>query len=195
MNESHFAAAARPARCNILKLPMADYSIGHELLLQAQGNALLLPPPDFASLPATEQVAALIRAVFICCRSWEENRQPLKWVRLWCWLRRKENFPLAIAEFRNYRAQGSTFPVTVEPDGKSRALGGPYMARLLGFAAERFGVAAFDQPLGLLQFMYFSHSESQGDCEIENDNERETREQIERIEADYKKEQEAKNGR
>lgn len=175
MNDSDFAAAARPARRIILRTLMADYSLGHELLICGP----------------VETPEQLIRAVLICCRSWRDNKTPHRWIRLWTWLRRKENFTVAIQQFNEYRVAGSTFPRVNTPKEEGRLLGAPYLARLAVFAQTMFGDAGFDQPLGMLQFMYFAHSESAGECEVENTSDRELRESIENIEADYKAEQEA----
>lgn len=194
MHDLAFADATRPTRCVILRLPLLGFSIGHELLLLQQGNPLVsLSAEEFDKLPDDRQRAAIIRAVMICANTWTQNQKRQKWLRLWGWTLRKSDFPLAIAEWRNYRFEGSSFPPVTgdeadmiangDSDGpKGREIGGPFLARLYCFAAslpEReiqiHGDTAFDFPLGLATFLYFSHLEMEGKLKIENTKEREIR--------------------
>jgi hypothetical protein len=194
MSDMAFADAARPTPWNILRIPLLPYSLGHELLLIRSRNLLLLEPAEFGKLRRHEQVAAVMRAVMICARSWEENKQADKWLGLWTWRIRRENFSLAIADFRNYRREGATMPTlnrNQDPESKGRELGSPYLARLTAYAASCFGQGCYDQPLGQLQWMYFAEMERDGCVEVENASERQIREEIEQHQADYQKEQEA----
>ncbi len=195
MHDVLFADAAKPASCNILKLKLKAYSIGHELLLFQQGNMLLSSKSDFDKLEGNLQRAAIIRAALVCSQNWRENHQPHRWLKLWRWANRNTDYALAIADFRNYRQSGSLYPPA--PDEKSdliangekeeggRNLGAPFMARLFNFISalpdreiKNYGETAFDFPLGLGQFLYFSHLESEGVMKIENDNEAQIREEM-----------------
>lgn len=170
MHESTFAAAARPARYRILGLWMEPYSIGHELLLIAKSNPLLYS--NFDTLDDEEKNAAIISAVLICSRNWQENKKPHRWLRLWSFSQRRADYKKAIADFLQYRAEGSTFPPTPDDEAnhiangeekKGRELGSPYMARLLNFIGLNY-----DHPFGLANFLYLAHLEFEGDMKIEN---------------------------
>lgn len=196
MSDAAFADASRPAPVTILRVPLLDYSVGHELLLLRTRNALLSSEADFNELPAQGQRKAIIRAVLICSRSWEKNKQADKW--LWIWGRsiRRENFELAIADFRIYRNAGSSFPAILpnKEDADARRLGAPYLARLIAYGATVFGSTVFDSPFGMMQWLYFSHAESEGSCRIENEIEEQERIQEAQHLADIKREREAKEG-
>lgn len=178
-----FAEAARPRLAVVLHLKMLPYSIGHELLLTAEQNAMLLPNEDFNKLPAEKQRYAVNRAAQICCRTWEENNSlPLGRFFLWRWrmLNRKSDYPFDIASFRNYRADGSTYPHIAASDGDGRMLGSPIVARLLNF----FGRDQMDLPMGFAMWLYFAHAETEGMCKVENEKEKTIREQIHKAETD-----------
>jgi hypothetical protein len=181
-----FADAARPRRVVILRLPLLDYSVGHEILLTQKRNPMLGQWEDFQSLPLAVQCQSAIQAVSICSRTWEQNKKPESNFWLWQWLIRKANWPLEMYRFFEYREAGSTFPVCLPPESEGRSLGSPLMARLAAFTQN------FDSPLGLAQWLYFSHCETIGNCKVENDDEREGRESEAKIRADYVKEKEAK---
>lgn len=160
MHDAAFAASARPARVSILKLPMLDYSIGHELILLSEGNPLITASgADFATLPASDQIFAIQRAALVCSRTWSENRRPFRWLKLWLWFTRNANFALAIAEFRNYVVDGSSIPPLTKLGNGSegtRLLGSPLLARVLPFVNYDY-----DCPLGLALWCYFSEMEMQ----------------------------------
>lgn len=187
MHDSAFAEAARPTRCSILRLPLLDYSIGHELLLFRQNNPLLFTKEGFDSITPDAQCAAVIRGVLICSRTWSENKKAHKWLRVWNWFNRNADFPLAIAEFRNYRESGSSFlpsPSEIADDiangekKEGRRLGSPFMARLYNFVCalpdreiKVHGESAFDFPMGFATHLYFSHLEVEGSLKVQNENE------------------------
>lgn len=196
MSDQAFAAAARPTPQNVLRLDLLPYSIGHELLLQRAENPLLGSEDDFKKLPLANQVAAVMRAVLVCSRTWSQNHRADRWVRFWGWRIRNADFPRAIAQFRAYRNEGRLWPRFTDPEWTSdkepgRSLGSPFMASLLHYCIGRFQ-HPFDQPLGFTQFLYFAQSEQEGNCKIENTEERETRETGEKLLADIRREQEAK---
>jgi hypothetical protein len=187
MNILAFADAARPARSVILGLLMLDYSIGHEIILLRQRNELVCG--GFEQLSEPGQRTAIIRAVLVCSRDWRQK--PHRWLRLWGWMIRKADFALAVADFRNYRAAGTTFPNILPAKEESRELGSPFLARLIAFAGFNY-----DAPLGMLLWSFYAGAEAEGCCMVENETERQIRGQIRdeitQHEADYKNEQEAK---
>lgn len=187
-----FAEATRPRPRRILRVPLLPYSIGHELILQQRKNPLLYE--GFPLIPEKEQHIAIIEAVLICSRTWEQNSKPERGLKIWLWLIRKDNFKKAAIEFMQYRADGSSCPRIAPPDREDdgRALGAPFHCRVLAYAAPIFGKAVFDKALGMLQWMYFAWAESEGQCRIENDFERQVREETEQIQSDYDREQREK---
>ena len=194
MHALAFADSTRPARTVILRLPLRDYSIGHELILAAERNPLvILSGKDFTALQVMEQRQAVIRAVLTCSRGWIDRNKPHRWMRLWSWLNRKANYPLAIVDFMNYRAAGSTYPNLTKPSKigqeSGRIPGSPHLAGVLNFGFERYGERAFDEPLGMLQWLYFAKSEAEGCCYVENDLERDTFKEVDRLEAEILAEQ------
>ena len=175
-----FADAARPSRAVVLRLLMLPYSIGHEIQLTQEGNALLAPWDVFNSLTAGQQCYSVARAAQICCRTWRENQnKPIgRWfLKRWRFYNRNADYALEIANFRNYRAAGSTFPAIGKPDGDGRVLGSPFMARLLAFA----GMENIDMPLGMAQWMYFATAEADGSCKVLNDHEQQVQSELEQI--------------
>lgn len=191
MHETAFLDAVRPARRVILRLLMLPYSIGHEILLAQRKNPLVqLSQEDFNKLTIEQQCAAVIEAALICSRTWKQNQRQHKWVKLWGWFIRKEDFALAIAEFRIYRAEGSTWPMIAPLDDseKGRELGSPYLARILSYATTVYGENALDAALGLSQWLYFAHAESEGACRVENEMEEAVRTQKAAILEDIERE-------
>jgi hypothetical protein len=187
MDNAAFAQSVRPPRFVILRLPMEPYSIGHEILLWEKSNPIIaLSPDEFKQLPELDQRKAIISAVLICCRDWEENKSAHKWVRLWGWMIRKENFALAIADFWNYRAWGTTLP-KLQPSNKAgRPLGAPHASRMLAYALKL--PDAYNAPLGMVQWLYYAEAEAEGGCEIQNY----IQDEVEKMTEEIRKEREAK---
>lgn len=197
MHDAAYARAARPALRRILRLPMLHYSIGHEIILQSQGNPLVtLTEAEFNELTITLQIDAIRRAALVCHHTWAGNSQPERWLGLWSWTIRNTDWPLEIAEFRIYRAEGSTAPPITAPEfsdtpvdedaPKGRSIGSPLLARLVNFLAARPSTLnpqpstnLMDYPLGAALFEYFASMEEQGRIHIENAGEQETRESFE----------------
>jgi hypothetical protein len=119
MHELAYADAARPTPAVVLNLPMAEYSIGHELLLFHRRNSLaLLSPEEFSALDFTLQLHAIREAAWICSdpfstRERFERPARVMWRFRWNeWKRRRwvnglskllpQDYALAAAEFRNY---------------------------------------------------------------------------------------------
>lgn len=132
---------------------------------------------DFNSLDYAEQVMSVRQAAWICGNTWRENHAEkfagVK-IRIWSWLTRNENYPLAIAEFRNYLTDGMTGPGFARPaeDSESREMGAPELSLLYQFAAKNrdvFGEGElWDLPLSLVKFHYYSTLEADGKCRLLN---------------------------
>lgn len=178
MHDLAFADAVRQAPVKILKLPMLDYSVGHELLLQRYRNPLLAPKKAFDELDASIQRSSIIRAALICSRTWNENKKREWFLGIYLLMIRKEDHALSIAQFRNYRDAGSTYPRPKKQESKGRELGSPLMSRLVAYGGSIFGNSIFDKPLGMIQWMYFAHCEQEGCLEIENESEKDFRELV-----------------
>ena len=150
---------------------------------------LLTKPETFAELPAVEQRFHLINAVLICCRDWRSSFNPHKLLWLYARLIRKADYAKELVKFREYYAAGTLCPpaptsenyaiANGEEIGKGRELGGPalakvyqYVAGLPGREIQAYGRTAWDYPLGLAYFLYFTQLESHGFYIIENSKER-----------------------
>lgn len=197
MHDLAFADSARPSRVVCLRLLLLPYSLGHEVLLwQSRNPLLVLDREDFNGLPANEQILSLVRAVSICSRNWSENQKPERWVRLWGFTIRKTDWPVAIADFRNYLDAGrsmlktlsSAIPEDAEAykianndqpiDAGGRSLGAPFASQLLVFAVDKLKLPlaeAWDAPFALLGNLYLTHLESEGRLYIENHREAQVR--------------------
>jgi hypothetical protein len=136
---------------------------------------------------------AIIRAVLICCRGWRDRDKRHRWMRLWRWMNRNANYPLAIAQFKNYRAEGTTMPELTRPEAigreGGRRPGSPHLAGVFNFGFARYNEAVFDQPLGMLQWLYFADAEAEGCCYVTNDWEKETFTEVDRLEKEIRAEQ------
>ena len=163
-HELAFADAARPTPVVVLNLLLAEYSLGHELLLFRRRNALLLASPaEFSALELWQQLHAIREAVWVCSdpasvrmrfeqpsafmlrhRLNEFNRR--RWVRS---LRRMlpDDYALAAAEFRNYLAAAHSFPTcpsqhatdvlySEEKDAAGRVFGQPFTLTLYQFVYQ-----------------------------------------------------------
>ena len=118
MHDLALADAARPTPAVILKLPMLPYSIGHELLLQQSRNPIIGERDFFDGLPLEQQFYAVMKSALICSQDWQQNNKVGFFTVFNRHGRRKirnENYSLAIANFRNYRESGSTFPTLLTP--------------------------------------------------------------------------------
>jgi hypothetical protein len=192
MHEAIFADACRPAPAFCLRLPLRNYTIGHELLLIQTRNPLVcMDDESFNTLPADLQRASLRRAVLICSRDWEQHDKPQRFLRLWKWVCDKFCvYELEIAHFRNYLAAAHTdFPTPTknaddiqasksgyEPMSamRGRGYGSPHLARLINFTMSRPSSilhppsSVFDTPYALISALYVVHLESEGACRVEN---------------------------
>jgi hypothetical protein len=200
MHDLAFADAVRPARYRILGLLMRQYSIGHELILFKQRNPLLGSLEEFKTLSSSDKKEAVIEALVICY----QRRLPFFWMVK----NRLSDFDAAAEQFINYRRDGSLFPPSPESEAdfmcngdkeSGRNLGAPMLARLYNFTItlpdreiKLHGETAFDFPLGLAQFLYFSKLEEDGSLRIENFKEFSVMADARKIREDCKKEQESK---
>jgi len=200
MHDAAFADATRPTPVVCLKLPLREYSIGHELLLLRRRNPLLWSSEaDFNEMPVVDQRAAVVESVWICANTWRQNCG--EWfaglkLRIWCRRLKKENFPLAVADFRNYLREGQSFPRLTPPDEKDsgRELGSPLLARLYHFVAINYKVREpLDFPLGMAHWLYFSALETAGQAQVENRMEQQIREETEQHIRDIEAERAAKS--
>lgn len=185
MHELQFADTARPTAIRILRLQLLEFSLGHEaLLLQARNAFFVLPPgvKQFSDLPLEQQIFAVKTAVLVCSQNWAANQRPHRWLKLWGWLTRKENYPLAIAEFQNYLAAGRALPPPPDKficevlygkdDDKGRMLGAPLLAQLYNFAVDNprkcRAVEPWDASYAFTGTLYFSQLEIEGRARLEN---------------------------
>lgn len=196
MKELAFAEAARPRPPVILRVLLRPYSLGHEIILMEEQNALLASKELFESFPVENQIASVMRAALVCSKSWEENQRRDKWTRLWGWMIRNDDFKQAAEDFRSYRETGSTAPNVLPPsDNSGRELGAAFLARITLFAVKLFGDGAYDKPFGWLQWLYLTECESEDSLRIENRLERQIREEEAEIREEYAKEQKEKEAK
>lgn len=184
MHELPFADAVRPTAVSVLHLPLRPYSVGHELILLSRRNPLvLLSTAEFAKLPGEEQRMAVIFAADCCCQSWAEYHAEYNCLQRWR-INRKwaqwsaaiagADFPLAIADWRNYRAAGAdAFPTEEMPNtgAEFRYFGQPELASLLNWLTITCGLTelqAFDYPLGLARMRRLAWLECDGNVRIQN---------------------------
>jgi hypothetical protein len=195
MHEYIFTDAAIPTPVECLNVPLAPYSVRHELiLLRHRSPFLCQSEAEFNALTHPEQVFAIMLAVQTCAakRIW------FPW--LWRKFIRREDYPLAIAEFRNYLAAGRALLPTLSPSVKEdadayeianngekmtsgRSLGAPLLAQLINFGIREFRLSyddVLDTPLAHLANLYFAHLESNSCMSIENGAEADARAQMAR---------------
>jgi hypothetical protein len=176
MHEAAFARAALPAPCQVLGMALKPFSLGHEVYLERENR---YPKPETRIL---ETPLSLIKAVLICCQSWEELQgMTSDWLldlKLWIWKRRlrKTDWPGELRAFEVYRQEGSLeFPLSdiVRPGSGSgpRPPGTPFLLRLHQFLVIRMRmeeVEAWDYPLGLAKMQWAAYWEEEGGLQIYN---------------------------
>jgi hypothetical protein len=201
LHEFVFSDVSCPDRHVILQLPLREFCIGHRLIFLKQRNPLLWQSEqDFNALPFDKQVFWLIESVYTCAQSyayrkrlesgdasrleiWWHNFKVSAWHRRW--KRRKTDWPLEIAKFKNYLAasrvitdfkeklEGFPFiPIQPNPDAKGRELGSPYDAALIQFLISSGlcpnEAAAFEYPLARARVHYLTHLEQEGNLRVMN---------------------------
>ena len=193
MNQFLFADAIHPKQVRILRLPMEKYSIGHEMLLLSERNALVnLSEADFNNIPLADKIFAVMRAVLICSRPYAQYNRRHRWLRTWQFLLSGHDFTEAINSFRQYRADGSVYPPmpTKDEDAmanggrdkEGRMLGGDLMPALCSFMADKVSALGFktiyEIPYGMALQIYFVELEKEGRIKIQNDRERQVRDEL-----------------
>ena len=171
-----------------LGLPLAPYTLRHELVLLRQRSPFLcMSEAEFNELPKSQQVFALTLAAQLCA-----SRKPG-----WFWKHRDHDYALGVAEFWNYLREGRRLlPVlsSTKPEDKDayemandgekmsagRPLGSPLLAQLIHYCMSKDGLgldyeSALDSPFAHVANMYFSHLESAGSLYIENHKEAEVK--------------------
>lgn len=179
MHESLLAQAALPQRYVVLGLLLRPYSLGHELYLLRQDNAVI------SEEPWKSDRADLAEAVFICANSFRQNERtafefrPWTAFKIWIWKRRtrKLNTPTELLKFVTYRNQGCLeFPLTeyVDP-GASRSTprepGSPFLIRLYQFLRFRLGMSHYetwDCPFGWAKQQFIAYWEAEGGLNVYN---------------------------
>lgn len=193
MNLFFFVDAILPKKVRVLRLSLLNYSLGHELILLSERNSLaFLSEEDFDRLPINEQVFAVMRAVLICSTSYEEfSKKKQRWLRLWNWIIFREDFLEAAKQFRDYRAAGSTYPrpptrdadqIANGKEDEGRQLGGDLMPRLINFLCHRATAlgykSVYEIPYGFALHLYFTDLEMEGRIKIENERERQVKNEL-----------------
>jgi hypothetical protein len=162
VHEISFSDAVCPTPVVVLKLPLRPYSLGHEALLWRLHNPLLtLTWSQFNALSLQQQIHAVLDAVWICANTWKQNQgEPFRRLKLkiWRWRLEGDNFPLGIAEFRNYLIAGRKLPngptehalnvLYPKDEVRGRAPGSALLAQFYSFACspametqrEEFGI-------------------------------------------------------
>lgn len=186
MHELTFADSALPPQTECLAVPLAAYTLGHELiLLRHRSPFLCLSRNEFDTLPAPLQVLAITFAVQVCAAH----------APGWWWKRRRHDYPLAIADFRNYleahrqimpalssenEADAEAYEIANKGEQMSggRSMGSPFIAQLINFCLTDLRLTyqeALDSPFGVTANLYFAAMESKGQMRIENQKEAEAR--------------------
>lgn len=196
MHDANFSDAVRPARLVVLRLSLLPYSLGHEALLLNSRSAFITRSPDqFDELPIEQKIFALKTSVLICSQTWAQNNRPHRWLRLWGWLTRNENYPLAIADFQNYLKAGRSLPPAPDKfacellygkdEEKGRMSGAPLIAQLYNFAVDNSRkcrcIEPWDASYAFSGTLYFSQLEMEGRARLENSAEADERLNYERI--------------
>lgn len=186
-----------------LNLPLATYTLGHELVLLRQRSPFLcLSRSEFDGLPYPQQVLAITLAVQICAAP-AAFRWPFS---AFLWRHRSHDYSLAIADFRNYltanrqilpalsaenKAEAEAYEIANKGEKISagRPLGSPLIANLINYCLTELRLdyqEALASPFGVTANLYFSALEAKGRIYIENHNEKTIRAEMEANRNDLK---------
>ena len=161
-----FKAELPPAKI-IMRMRMAPYSLGHQILLRATGNA-------FVDDEAEPQYADLVCGVLICCQPYHRSRLALesRWLRLflryWGWRCGNFDIPQAMIQFRDYIREGQWHPDVNSTGERGQVLTSPWEHRLKVWLMERMHMSvgeALDYPLASAQLDYIVSGEMNGSIE------------------------------
>lgn len=202
MHEIEFADAALPAPVTLLGLLLRPYALGHELVLLRQRSPFLcLNWEEFNAQPIPQQIAAVAFAIQICAV------RPPRWNRYWRWQNRHADWPLIIAEFRNYLLAGRAMLPLISSSEESdreayeiangetmitggRGLGSPLLANLINFCLGELRLTyadALESPFGLTASLYFAKLEAAGQVYVENHREATARREMTENRAEVKR--------
>lgn len=171
MHELALSRAALPAPVTCLGRELKPYSLGHELWLIRESNAVL-----------RGSVEGLHGAVLICSHTWDELKELRSWrwqsldLKLWHWRTRKIDPRAELLKFIEYRNNGLLeFAPSeiIRPDRETsgRTLGAPFILRLQQWLMTHFRITesqAWDYPVGLAKMRWATHWEAEGCFEIKN---------------------------
>jgi hypothetical protein len=176
MHEPLLAQAALPAPVRICGIPLAPYSLGHELFLIRENSPFIFG--------GTVLPQDLFEAVWICSGSFDDcRRAPHTWtylLKLWLLKRRIarcDNFEREAESFRQYRESGTLeFPISELPrPGESgpppRPAGAPYLLRLHDFVCWRYRLSlseGWDFPAGEAKMRWATYWEEEQGLSIYN---------------------------
>ena len=211
MQEFSYANAVLPPPVCVLKLPLRTFSLAHELFLvrfrspfhESSG----ISEAQFNQLDYDAQCAALHTAINVCSSSWRQIHFDWMWplkAQILRWRRRglkPEDYALACAEFRNYLASHRNYPRLSKRSRKKgeeegRSYGAPLLSQLHQFVLtlpeiaciknpKKMERAAWDFGYSAAVWRYFVAVEILCGCQIENADERESRENSENIRNTY----------
>src|SRR6185312_7698344 len=191
MHDATFSEAFQPERFKVLGLPLLNYTLGHELVLQRQGNPLVTGDTEFDAKPWSVKGEWLMRAAMVCCL-----RKP----RVnWWWRQMCARLAIdgEVNRFQAYLAANTLdFPTVKQPRVHGcpyHYFGGPEVARLLNYVTERHSVmiethfegSPLNFPYGLARCLYSVQLESSGDLWIENFRDAEARLAREKFEKEH----------
>lgn len=169
-----FFQAAYDAEKRCLGLPLKPFSLGHQILLRATGNAY--------GSKLNPEWGDILLGVFICCQSWEDFSIALnsRWLslsmRLWGFRatravkRDKLNLAREMLFFEEYVKDGSEEPEQmIQRNAGGRSLASPWELRLKLLAMEKFPQMTESQilnrPLRLLYAELVGKMEMEGSAE------------------------------
>jgi hypothetical protein len=171
-------------------------------LLHRRDNSLITKSwQEFTVISPDQQRRSALNAVWVCANDWRRNQsEPFAQLKSLLWNRRtlKANIPLAIAELRNYLAQGRSLPpspgkdaikiLRPKDDHSGRILGTPLLAQLYLFCqSDKFKEQRrpyrnlWDVPFALAGHFYMASLELDGSAQVENDEEREAQAEIDQL--------------
>ena len=196
MHDQMFANAFRQPSATVLKLPMLDFTIGHELLLWNRMNPVLFYKLEgFKELPTSDKASALAQAAMICYNDKDKSAiEMVKNTRKWVSGASEAYLDEQAKAFYDYREAGSRdLPTSKQPKVSGvpyHYFGAPELARLINYVTAHHEVmikAHFDGsplsfPFGLARMLYSTHLECEGSLWIQNYQDVENKTKLEQFE-------------